>query len=154
LKRDQQVTGRSIGVVDVREIVGVSLVSKSPDALAEFQEQMKAVRRQPDMFRPEYLKLDFLPYDLKLSWRCQDECAECANSPHQMKALDWGLLELARRDGWDKAKARLETICNLAEYNFRIFMGNFRNHPWTFGVIGLWYPKKRPQYDLLDANSP
>ena len=27
----------------------------------------------------------------------------CSTQPHRMKVLDWGLLELARRDGWDKA---------------------------------------------------
>ena len=66
-----------------------------------------------------------------------------------MKVLDWGLLELARRDGWVKAKERLEEISNLQRYEFKLFMGNFRLHLHVFGIIGLWYPKIRAQGELF-----
>jgi hypothetical protein len=66
-----------------------------------------------------------------------------------MKALDWGLLELGRKAGWEKARQKLVEISDQSTHDFRIFMGNFRLHPRTCGIIGLWYPKKRPQLDLL-----
>ena len=59
-------------------------------------------------------------------------------------------LELARRDGdWEKARKKLETISTLAGYDFRLFIGNFFLHQQTWGVIGLWYPKRRAQQSLF-----
>jgi hypothetical protein len=67
-----------------------------------------------------------------------------------MMVLDWGLLELARRGGdWEKARAKLATISNLDEYDFRLFIGNFFLHQQTWGVIGLWYPKRQAQQSLF-----
>lgn len=43
----------------------------------------------------------------------------------------------------------MEEISNLTTHDFRIFMGNFRLHPHVFGIIGLWYPRRRVQLDLL-----
>ena len=63
--------------------------------------------------------------------------------------LDWGLLELARREGWDKAESRLREITHLNTYDFRLYLGNFRLHPRTFGIIGLWYPKIPVQQSLF-----
>jgi hypothetical protein len=66
-----------------------------------------------------------------------------------MKVLDWGLLELGRRTGWEKARAKLEEISDLRTHDFRLFLGNFRPHPKNFGIIGLWYPKRPTQMELL-----
>ena len=110
---------------------------------------MVEVQQQGDAFRPEYKELEYLPHDIKLRWSCAERCPECKKHPHDMRALDWGLLELARREGWDKARQKLEEISNLATHDFRIFMGNFRLHAHNFGIIGMWYPKKRAQLSLL-----
>ena len=66
-----------------------------------------------------------------------------------MKVLDWGLLELGRREGWPKACQKLEEISNLKTHDFRLFLGNFFLHQQTFGIIGLWYPKRPAQTDLF-----
>jgi hypothetical protein len=114
-----------------------------------FEEKWQKVSSQGDLFRSEYKELGFLPYDVKLTWRCSEGCSECRNRPHDMKVLDWGLLELGRRDGWEQAKERMATLSDLSRYDFRLFMGNFRNHLKTFGVIGMWYPKIPEQPSLL-----
>lgn len=110
---------------------------------------MRAIQAQADMFRPEYKDLEFLEYDIQLRWRCIEPCAECSRRPHHMKVLDWGLLELGRRVGWEKARAKLEEISNLTTHDFRLFLGNFRLHPKNFGIIGLWYPKRPSQLEFL-----
>ena len=67
-----------------------------------------------------------------------------------MMVLDWGLLELARRDGkWEQARQKLETISTLAVHDFRLFIGNYFLHQQNWGVIGLWYPKRRAQHTLF-----
>jgi hypothetical protein len=60
-----------------------------------------------------------------------------------------GYAELARRDGWEKAKQKLEELSNLKTHEFRLFMGNFRLHLKEFGIIGMWYPKIPAQGSLL-----
>ena len=34
-------------------------------------------------------------------------------------------------------------------YDFRLYLGNFRLHPRTFGIIELWYPKIPVQQSLF-----
>jgi hypothetical protein len=149
LKAEQKASGRSMGIVTPGSIEDVRLVMKSESSRREYETKMAEVQNQGDMFRPEYKELEYLPQDIRLRWRCADKCNECSNTPHDMKALDWGLLELARRDGWDKAKLRLEDISRLGAYDFRLFMGNFRLHQHNFGIIGMWYPKLETQTSFL-----
>lgn len=87
--------------------------------------------------------------DVRLIRKNAADRAECKRNPHRMKVLDWGLLELGRRKGWEKARAHMEAIANIATHDFRLFLGNFRLHPKNFGIIGLWYPKRPAQVDLL-----
>lgn len=110
---------------------------------------MLQIQGQGDLFRSEYKDLEFPSHDIRLKWRCGERCDECAKRPHDMKALDWGLLELARREGHDKARARLEAITDLRTHDFRLFMGNFFLHQHIFGIIGMWYPKIPSQPSLL-----
>lgn len=149
LKRAEHAAHRSMGLVAPKQIVDVQLVRKSAGAHIEYDEKMSRIQAQADMFRPEYKELRFLDFDIQLRWRCIEPCPECSRRPHHMKVLDWGLLELGRRVGWEKARAKLEEIANLQTHDFRLFLGNFRLHPKNFGIIGLWYPKRPSQLDLL-----
>lgn len=140
---------RSLGLITPGKIEGISLRKRTDKERREYDRKMKEVQRQGDVFRTEYKDLEFLDCDVKLSWRCRGLCAHCKRNPHDMKALDWGLLELGRREGWEKAKQRLMDLANLNTHDFRIFMGSFRLHPTVFGIIGLWYPKLKVQLDLI-----
>jgi hypothetical protein len=149
LKRAEEEARRSMGLVAPRSIEDVRLVRKTASARREYEDKMRGIQAQADMFRPEYKELEFLEFDVQLRWRCIEPCPECSRRPHHMKVLDWGLLELGRREGWEKARAKLEEISNLQTHDFRLFLGNFRLHPKNFGIIGLWYPKRPSQLDLL-----
>lgn len=149
LKAAEESAKRSMGLVAPRTVDDVKLVRKTANDRRDYAAKMAQVHGQADMFRTEYKELEFLECDLQLQWRCIERCPECARQPHKMKSLDWGLLELARRDGWEKARAKLEEIANVRTHDFRLFLGNFRLHPKNFGIIGLWYPKRPAQLDLL-----
>jgi len=149
LKNEETRTKRSIGLVTPGRIDEVKLVQRTAREKQEYEAKMVEVQQQQDIFRPEYKELEYLPYDIKLLWRCLDGCTECTRRPHEMKTLDWGLLELGRRVGCQQAQSKLEDVANLSTHDFRLFMGNFRLHPKNFGIIGLWYPKRRAQLELL-----
>jgi hypothetical protein len=139
---------KSIGVVTPGEILGVRTVARTAADRREYDEKMAEIQDQTDIFRPEYKELEFLPYEIHLRWRCTRLCSVCRKSPHDMKVLDWGLLQLARKSGWESACRKLEEISNPKTHEFRLFMGNFHRHPKNFGILGLWYPKI-PEQQLL-----
>jgi hypothetical protein len=149
LKTAQRTSQRSMGVLRVGEIVGVRVMSKDAEAERRHEAKRAQVTAPGDLFRPEYLPLEFVPFDVRLRFRCAGACSGCAKHPHDMKVLDWGLIELGRRDGPAAALARLTHIANLRTHDFRLFMGNFRHRMHNFGIIGLWYPKRAAQPLLL-----
>jgi hypothetical protein len=60
-----------------------------------------------------------------------------------MQVLDWGLCELQRRDGDEKALNRMKELCDLDKYDLKFFLGNLFMHPASFLIVGMWYPKRR-----------
>ncbi|HVX39629.1 MAG TPA: hypothetical protein VHB25_08650 [Gemmatimonadaceae bacterium] len=152
LKQAQRATGRSIGMVKPGRIDDVRLVAKPKAEHAAFREKSRDLKalKEADMFDPEYKKLAYLPNEIRLLWRCIEACSTCRRAPHAMNILDWGVLELARREGWDKAIARMQAIADLSKKDFRLFLGTFRLHPQNFGIIGLWYPPLTPAPDQLE----
>ena len=101
------------------------------------------------MFDPLYHSLDYLPNEIYLHWRCAQRCETCLRHPHRMKVLDWGLMQLARKKSWEAAVKKLEVISNLLTHDFRMFLGNYAQHPANFGVIALWYPPRQEQTTLF-----
>lgn len=151
LKEAERASGRSLGLVRPGSIERVYAQRKPADAEREYEEKMNQIQAQRDLFLPEYKTLAFRRYDIKLQWRCEQRCPECTNGPHDMQVLDWGLIELARKNGWDWDSAcdRLRTICDQRAYDFRLFLGNMKAHPTAFTIVGLWYPKLRAQLALI-----
>jgi hypothetical protein len=137
-----------MGIVAPAAIEGVKLRENTDADRAAYERKLLEIQAEGDLFRPEYKDLEFLTHDVILIWRCGAPCG-CANRPHQMKVLDWGLMELGRREGWEKARSRLEHLADSSTYDFQLFMGNFRLHMQNFGIIGMWYPKIPRQRPLL-----
>ncbi len=149
LKARQQDDGCSMGIVTPGSVEGARLEAKPGREAAEYTRKWTDLQAQKDLFHPQYRELEYLPNRVRLKWRCLGACTECVGSPHDMSVLDWGLLELARRDGWSTAVDRLRVITDKGTHDFKIFMGNFRLHLHIFGIIGLWYPKLSSQIDLI-----
>jgi hypothetical protein len=141
----------SIGFVQPGQIDDVIMNAKPASERTKFDEKMAALQQlvESDMFHPSFKRLAFMSHEITLRWRCADRCKTCANQPHAMKVLDWGLFELARRDSWGAALNRMREISDLSRYDFRLYLGNFRLHMRNFGIIGLWYPKKQAQGSLF-----
>lgn len=152
LRAAQETRGLSLGLVRPGTIIGARLVQKSPSARNEYFAKWDELTagEQGDLFPREYKSLDFIPVEIRLQWRCAGACTCHDGAPHDMQVLDWGLVELGRKTGkWELARDRLAEISDLSRYDFRLFMGTFRLHMTTFGVIGLWYPKRAEQGVLL-----
>jgi hypothetical protein len=149
LKARQQQVGQSIGFVEVGEVLRVTLKERPAEERQAHEAKIERISAQGDAFQPAYKDLDFIPYEIRMQWRCATPCDVCRSGSHDMKVLDWGLVELGRRDGRDSARKRLEEISNLSAHDFRVVLGNFAQYPQTFGIIALWYPKRSAQQRLF-----
>lgn len=150
LKREERSTGRSLGWIQPGEICGTDVEDTPEEERKRFDEKLARLRRQSSLLDSATTKsLRFRSQKVFLLWRCPEPCRECARSPHRMQALDWGLMELGFREGWDAVRAKLEEISTLDRFDFRLFLGNMKAHRRSFSVVGLWYPKRRVQAVLL-----
>jgi hypothetical protein len=154
LKKAQKEKGTSIGVVAPREITKVEIAKRSEEEAKSFEQKLADVRKtqtakraQINMFEetlpPEMKNLEFMKYRVQVSWLCPNP--ECRG--HRMQVLDWGLCELQRRDGDEKALDRMKDLCDLKKHDLKFFLGNLFMHPASFLIVGMWYPKRRE--DLL-----
>lgn len=140
----------SLGIIRPGSVEGVTVKHRTARDRAAYEARILELQSQKDLFRAEYKELGFRPFEVRLSWRCEPRCEQCARAPHDMSVLDWGLMELARKNDWDAelAKAKLETLAG-SDFDFQLFLGNMKNHPKSFVVVGLWYPKATEQTRLL-----
>jgi hypothetical protein len=154
LQNAQKEKGTSIGVVAPREIKKVEIIARSEEDAKSFEQKLNEVKKiheakraQINMFEqaipPEMKTLEFLKSRVHVSWLCYNPTCD----GHRMQVLDWGLCELQRRDGDEKALKRMKELCRLDIYDLKFFLGNLFLHPASFLIVGMWYPKLRP--DML-----
>lgn len=149
LESRQEQARQSMGFITPGAIEDVYLITKPEKDRRDHVEKWEGIAEQTDAFRAEYKRLDFVPFAVKLRWRCAERCAHCRDTPHDMQVLDWGLIELGRKRGPEAARARLAALADLSRHDFKLFIGNLKSRPRTFTIIGLWYPLRRAQLELL-----
>ena len=146
----ERVDKTSIGIVEPKEIIKVSIKNRTPEEKAEFDRKFADLLKENEFKRsqhmlfegdytvPELKNLPFVENRLQLHWRCAG--SECKT--HNTQVMDWGVIELQRKVGMEKARERLEEICDLGIYALKFYMGNIKSHPERFTIVGLWYPKR------------
>jgi hypothetical protein len=149
LVASQEATKQSIGVVTPREIVSVAWRDRPPEDGIEFVEKRAGIvrrvaadRRQSRLFegfRPPapVKRLEFTKRRIQVTWVCG------GGKRHAMQIMDWEAIELARKVGEDKTIQAIRTHLDLSTYAARLFLGNIKQHPTRFTIVGLWYPKRR-----------
>lgn len=142
LKDEQERSGQSLGVVKPREITRIKLEERSDEERREHEKKLRDLKAQIDLFGHEMKELDFLPFRVKLWWKCEANAADVRCPGHSATIFDWGLYVLGMRDGKDKALARIDELCDLDQYDLHLFMGNINRRRHIFTNVGLWYPKK------------
>ena len=149
LEARQQVDKSSMGFVPVGSVDKVWLEKRSADDRDSHEAKYRrllAQARQQDLFTVDQQTvrfLEFQPWRVRVAWHCRRLDGPDACPGHTAAVLDWGLGELGRREGWDKARDKMEALGDLGEYDLAFFCGNFKAYPNRFGVVGVWYPKRR-----------
>ena len=149
LRIKEREDGTSLGVVEPKEIISVKVKERDDEEKHNFEQKLENLRLENEAKRaqiplfddytlPEIKRLAYVPSRFEIHWRCFGK--DC--KAHHTQALDWGLIELQRKQGIESTQRKLEQICDLKEHALKFFMGNIHNHPTAFTIVGLWYPKK------------
>lgn len=133
----------SLGFVKVGEVDRVWLEERPEKDKEQHEAKLAELKSQPDLFGFDQMDLEFFPYRVKIRWRCERLTGPRACEGHSNVILDWGLGELGRREGPKRALQKMEELSDLGEYDLGFFMGNFKAHPRNFGIVGVWWPKKK-----------
>lgn len=143
LKVAEQQAKTSLGLIEVGEIDWVKLEERGEEERKKHDEKLNRLRAKLDLFGPEQRNLEFYPYRVRVGWHCARLSGPNPCPGHTAAVLDWGLGELGRREGPEAAVARMEELCTIEKYDLRFYAGNFKAHPKSFGIVGLWYPLRR-----------
>jgi hypothetical protein len=156
LFKAREAHGTSLGFVRPKIIEKIVVEERPKEEYDEFMRKLKANEdrsRQESLFPgisiADLKALKYVSRRFKVHWRCLGP--QC--NGHKMSILDWEAYELARREGVDQAKKKIEQVLDLAKYDTGFFLGNFRQYPNTFGIGSIWYPKrplKSPTDDLFE----
>ena len=148
----QKQDGTSLGFFRPAEILDVEAEHEESH---EWTEAELAKLGQRDLFMTkENTLLEKVPVGFYYRYRCEG----CRNvEPHRMKIIDWELAALWRRTRrtYDEATTTslvrqrfLETMC-APDRDTHFFTGNMALHPGSFLILGVFWPPKTAQMDLL-----
>jgi len=153
LQAAQRQSDRSLGIVPVGEVSRVYLKERSDEKEEKHKQKLQAIRAQNELFQdrsPSHLQ--FQKYRVRVEWKCGTSGEihpDCDG--HDMTILAWGLGELGRRDGPEKAKQKMEELADPQTYDLKFFLGNMLAYQKSFTIVGLWYPKRK---DLRERSAP
>lgn len=73
--------------------------------------------------------------------------------------MDWGLGELGRREGPEKALQKTQEIADLSRRDLYLYIGNLKARQHVFGIVGMFYPlraevRKYPAFATLFGRPP
>jgi hypothetical protein len=135
----------SLGFVPVGSIERIWTKPRSEEERLKHEAKQNARHDQQGLFtgtehEEKKYHLAFQKARVHVKWTCRNQGRGEPCPGHTAGVLDWGLGELARRDGDAVALQRMEMLCDLKRHELAFFVGNFKQHPKNFGIIGLWYP--------------
>ncbi len=145
LKLAQKRAKVSMGLVRVGKVEWVKLVKKGEPARNEHNEKLKELLARNSFLSgglEAQRNLEFLPFSVRIGWKCSRLLGPEACSGHSATIMDWGLGELGRREGAQKALAKAKEITDLGRNDLYFFMGNLKARPHVFGIVGMFYPNR------------
>jgi hypothetical protein len=151
----------SLGIIKPGSINDFQAELASEKDRAEFWQRYESVLQQMDLPfdvdpRPGVRPLSPPDYRFKIVFRCDD--SRCTKD-HEFSVLDWEIDALyfnlkKKGDTPHIASQKVITklrddVCSPAK-DIHFFLGTMSNHPHVFSIVGLWYPKKKPETRQLN----
>lgn len=146
LKERQQTKGTSLGIVIPESITDCSIDLRSEVERKEWAEREHARQRQEVLFGNKPKPLDFPEAKFFVHWICDDERCE----GHRMSLHQWGIHQLYRKykdreEAKEKVLQQMYRQLNQGEKDIFLFLGNFRDILYNFGLMDSYSAKILPQ---------
>jgi hypothetical protein len=141
LQRRQAEQGTSLGAFRPGEVLDLEV-----DDAASWSTAQEGQLDQPSLFLPDKTRLARIPHRFRYRYRCDDDGC----NGHRQSIVDWELGALWRnvsRQQDDEEALRLvrqrwlDEMCG-PEKDTVFFAGNQHQHPGSFLVLGVFWPKK------------
>ena len=145
IARRQQAEGLSLGVFRPREVQ--DFVHEPHEA--DWSARQEAVVSQPSLLFPNGDTLEQIPFRFSYRYRCED--MQC--SGHKQSIIDWELAQAFRkwRESHRDEAALVEALRGkwlgemwAPDRDSALFVGNQHQHPSSFLVLGVYWPRKEP----------
>jgi hypothetical protein len=152
LLRRQRRDGTSLGVFRPAHVDG--LVIEAVDVNAEKRAIARAWAAQGSLLDGigsdeqghQLREIEHVPYRFKYRYRC----AEPGCKRHEQSIIDWEIVRFYRRvrrasDWRERIRAKwLGELC-AADRDTAFIVGNQHQHPRSFMVLGVWWPRKQAE---------
>jgi hypothetical protein len=146
----EKAEGRSLGIVQPKEITGIQLRPKTEEERRDWLKVESFLFRQRSMFATPK-PLDFPEVEFVVSWVCDD--VTCKGHASGLKK--WDLHELYRKLKGDpkrdeKTLEMMRKQLNLKERDVFFFMGSFRRRMYQFGLMDTFSAPIERQRSLFE----
>ena len=145
LIREQAECGTSLGIVRPREVIDVVVEERDPEEVSTQQRRVEAAAAQQKLFGTSLTPLEVIPHRFLYRYRCWDP--DC--NTHHQGIIDWEISAAYRK--WRKQyptdfieRIRCKWLGELCgpERDTRFYVGNMHQHPRSFLVLGVYWPKR------------
>lgn len=137
---------RSLGVVRPVDRPTLLITARPPDKIRKWEEKAEAIDAQASLFGSRTSPkppLEAIPWVFKYRYTCAD--AGCRG--HEQSIIDWEIVALYRkvrgRTNWQELmRGKFVDQMWASDRDTVLFVGNQAQHPQSFLVLGVFWPKK------------
>lgn len=144
LMREQQESGTSLGVVRPREVRDLQITPVAAAEVEERRQRIESLAAQGQLFGAPTEPLEVIPHQFHYRYTCWEP--GCPG--HRQSIIDWEIAQAWRRwrhsysDPLEEIRKKwIGQLC-APERDTQSFVGNMHQHPNSFLVLGVFWPKK------------
>lgn len=113
LKQAERASKTSMGLVKVGAVDWVKLEIRPEEDRRHHEEKLARLMSKLDLFGESQRDLAYYPFKIRVGWRCERMSGPQPCPGHTATVLDWGLGQLARKKGPEKAVEKMQELANL-----------------------------------------
>ena len=141
---EQALNGTSLGVVRPRRVIEVVVATRDQDEVNSQQRRVNHAANQQRLFGPQLTPLEVIPHRFLYRYLCESpDCGE-----HRQGIIDWEISAAYRKwrhqypdDFVERIRHKWHQELCAATRDPRFFVGNMHQHPQSFLVLGVFWPK-------------
>lgn len=155
LKDAQKRFQTSLGIIVPKEIISIKFDKRDEQERKDWKKREKQVLSQETLLGigTKMRPISFPDTRFMITFLCDD--SRCRS--HQMGLEDWGIQLLWLKlkgdaDRVNKTRSEIERRLDTSRRDLYFYLGNFRDKPWNFGLMGVGSLRKQIQKKQLSLS--